>query len=80
MAAWNDLGPESVPDRFSGAGAYTESNNALCLKKGLAHETMCVCVCLSVCVCTCLFVCVYVIVRVFVHVIIVYVCVLVYSY
>ena len=31
MAAWNNLGPESVPT-LSGMGAYTESDKALHLK------------------------------------------------
>ena len=39
MAAWNNFGPENVPEHFSGAGTYTESNNALCLNKGLACKT-----------------------------------------
>ena len=31
MATWNDLGPESVPDRFFRRGRLYD--NALCLKK-----------------------------------------------
>ena len=40
MAAWNNFGIESVPDRFfPGAGTYTESDKALRRKIGLARET-----------------------------------------
>ena len=41
MAAQNNFGIKSVWDRFSGAGAYTESNNALHLKLLLLLWVLC---------------------------------------